>query len=117
MRVPDHPESCPPSSPMRSWRTCAAIRLVRLPAVADLARAVFRVATGDPVDLVGPDPRLVLAPEEPLVALAQEPERPVGDEPLLDDQEAVALERRDLLRREGVHHGHGPGGHLTGCGA
>jgi hypothetical protein len=77
-------------------------RLVRLPAVADLPRAVLGVAAGHPVDLVGLDPGLVVAVEEPLVPRAEELERAVGDEPLLDDQEAVAVERLDLLRREGL---------------
>jgi len=77
-------------------------RVVRLPAVADLPRAVLRVAPGNPVDLVGLDAGLVLAVEEPLVPLPKERQRAVGDKPLVDDQEAVPVEGRDLLGREGV---------------
>ena len=98
--MPDQPESCPPSRPIALVEHLRGDRLVRLPAVADLPRAVLRVAPGNPVDLVGPDPGLVVAVEEPLVPLAQELERAVGDEALLDDQEAVAVERLDLLGRE-----------------
>ena len=80
---------------------------VGAPAVADLPGAVFRIATGHPVDLVRLDPGLVDALEERLVALAQQVERARRDEALLDDQEAVAVERVDLLRREGVDHERG----------
>jgi hypothetical protein len=77
-------------------------RLVGLPAVADLPRAVLRVAPRDPVDLVGLDAGLVVAVEEPLVSLAETLERAVGDQAFLDDQEAVVLEGRDLLGGERV---------------
>ena len=77
------------------------------PAVADLPRPVLGIAARHPVDLVGLDPRLVDALEERLVALAQQVERARRDEPLLDDQEAVAVERLDLLGRERVDHERG----------
>jgi hypothetical protein len=76
--------------------------VVRLPRIAELPGAILGVAPGHPVDLVWPDPRLVLTVEQPLVALPQEPERALGDEPLLEDQEALAVERVDLLRCEAV---------------
>jgi hypothetical protein len=71
--------------------------VVGLPRVAELPRAVLGVAAGYPVHLVGPDPRLVLAIEERDVALAQQFEPALRDEAVLDDQEAVARERVDLL--------------------
>ena len=46
--------------------------VVRLPRVAELARAVLRIAAGHPVHLVRPDPGLVLAVEQRDVALAEE---------------------------------------------
>ena len=67
--------------------------VVRLPGVAELARAVLGVAAGNPVHLVGPDPGLVLAFEEREVALPEQLEALLRDEALLDDQEAVVLER------------------------
>jgi hypothetical protein len=70
---------------------------ISLPAVADLPCAVLRVAPGHPVDLVRADARLVLAGEETVEALAQELDSALVDERLLDDEEAVALERRALL--------------------
>jgi hypothetical protein len=73
---------------------------VGLPRVAELSRAVLGVAPRHPVHLVGPDAGLVLALEEREVALAEPLERALGDEPFLDDEEAVALELLDLLRRE-----------------
>ena len=75
---------------------------VGLPGVAELPRPVLGVASGHPVDLVRPDPGLVLAVEQPQVALSQRLERAFRDEPFLDDQEAVAPEGVDLLRCEGV---------------
>ena len=74
--------------------------VVRPPAVADLPRAVLGVAAGLPVDLVGLDARGVLAREEPVEALAQHLDRGVRDEPLLDDQEAVAVEGLAPARRK-----------------
>jgi hypothetical protein len=71
--------------------------IVGLPRVAELARAVFRVAAGNPVHLVRPDPGLVLAVEQWHVPLAEELERPLGHQPFLDDQEPVPPERVDLL--------------------
>ena len=68
--------------------------------VAELASAVFGVATGDPVHLVRPDPGLVLAFEEALVALAQLLERALRDQPVFHDEEAVSPERFDLIGRE-----------------
>jgi hypothetical protein len=73
---------------------------VRLPRVAELARAVLRVAPGNPVHLVRADPGLVLAVEERDVALAKELQPALGDEPFLDDQEAVLSEVLDLPRAE-----------------
>ena len=64
--------------------------VVGLPRVAELPRAVLGVAAGHPVHLVGPDARLVLAVEQRDVALAEQLEPALGDEPLLEDQEAVA---------------------------
>ena len=61
----------------------------------------------NPVHLVGPDARLVLAVEQPQVALAETPERALRDEPFLHDQEAVAAKRLDLLGGEGVDHERG----------
>ena len=72
--------------------------VVGLPRVAELPRAVLGIASGHPVHLVRPDPGLVLAVEERDVALAEQLEPALGDEAFLDDQEAVALERLDLLR-------------------
>ena len=72
---------------------------VRLPRVAELPRAVLGVAPGHPVHLVRADPGLVLAVEERDVALAEQLEPALGDEPFLDDEEAVAPERLDLIRR------------------
>jgi hypothetical protein len=70
---------------------------VGLPRVAELARPILGVASGNPVHLVGPDARLVLAVEELEVALAEELQPALRDEAFLDDQEAVALECLDLL--------------------
>lgn len=75
---------------------------VGLPRVAKLACAVLGVTAGDPVHLVGPDPGLVLALEQLDVPLAQQLEPTLGDEPLLDDQETVALEGVYLLGCERV---------------
>jgi hypothetical protein len=68
-----------------------------------------RVAAGHPVHLVRPDPGLVLAVEQALVALAEKLERALGDEAVLQDEEAVALERADLLGGERLHHVAGEG--------
>ncbi len=76
--------------------------VVGLPRVAELPRAVLGIASGNPVHLVGPDPGLVLAVEQRDVALAEQLEPALGDEAFLDDQEAVAFERLDLLRGERV---------------
>ena len=73
---------------------------VGLPRVAELARPVLRVAAGNPVHLVRPDPRLVLAVEETQVALAQLLERALRGQPFLHDQEAVAAEGLHLVGRE-----------------
>ena len=72
--------------------------VVRLPRVAELPRAVLGVAAGNPVHLVRPDPGLVLAVEEGDVALPQQLEPALGDETLLDDEEAVLPKAFDLLR-------------------
>ena len=85
---------------------------VRLPGVAELARAVLGVAAGHPVHLVGPDPGLVLALEEAEVALAEVLERILGDEPLLDDQEAVAVEASTC---SGVNESITGGGQASAC--
>ena len=55
---------------------------------------------GDPVHLVRADPGLVLAVEEGDVALAEQLEPALGDETLLDDEEAVLPKAFDLLGRE-----------------
>ncbi len=60
--------------------------VVGLPGIAELARAIFRVATRNPVHLVRPDPGLVLAVEQSEVALPQELERPFRDEAFLHDR-------------------------------
>ncbi len=73
---------------------------VRLPRVAELAGEVFGVAAGRPVHFVGADPRLVPAVEQRLVSLAKQLEPADGDEAFVDDQEAVAPERPDLLGGE-----------------
>ncbi|HEX2426528.1 MAG TPA: hypothetical protein VHI53_01300 [Gaiellaceae bacterium] len=73
---------------------------VRLPRVAELARAVLGIAPGNPVHLVRPDPGLVLAVEEPQVALAQALQPALGHEPFLDDQEPVSPKGLDLLGGE-----------------
>ena len=91
---------------MRSAQDLGGDHVVGPPAVADLAGPVLRVAAWHPVHLVGLDPRLVLAVEEPLVRVPQQLERPVGDEALLDDQEAVPVEGLDLLGGEGLDKGH-----------
>ena len=53
------------------------------------------------------DSGLVDALEQWLVALAKQVERTGRDEPFLDDEEAVAIERRNLLGREPVDHERG----------
>src|SRR5436309_408645 len=78
-------------------------RRVRLPAVADLACPVLGVASGEPVDLVGPDPRCPFAAEERLEALAQAVDGLRVDE-LVDDDEAVAVELLPLLVGPGFDH-------------
>jgi hypothetical protein len=75
---------------------------VRLPRVAELACAVLGVAAGNPVHLVRSDPGLILALEERDVALAEQLEPALGDETLLDDEEAVLPKALDLLGRERV---------------
>ena len=62
---------------------------VRLPGVAELPGAILGVAAGNPVHLVRPDPGLVLAVEEGDVALPEQLEPALGDETILDDEEAV----------------------------
>jgi hypothetical protein len=73
---------------------------VRFPRVAQLPRTVLGVATGNPVHLVGADSRFILSVEEQEVALAEKLEATLGDEPFLDDQEAVLSEALDMLRAE-----------------
>ena len=81
--------------------------VVGAPPVADLPRAILWIPAGYPVDLVRLDPGLVDALEQWLVALTQQVESPGRHEPLLDDEEAVAIERRNLLGREPVDHERG----------
>src|SRR5207302_8832809 len=57
-----------PSAPLR--QNLRGDRRVCLPAVADLARSIVRVASGEPVHVVGLDPRRPLAGEERLEAFA-----------------------------------------------
>ena len=83
--------------------------VVGFPGVAELPRPVLGIASRHPVHLVGPDPGLVFAVEEWDVALAEQLEPALGHESLLDDEEAVALERLDLLARERVDHRVVPG--------
>ena len=78
--------------------------VVGLPRVAELPRAVLGIASRNPVHLVGPDARLVLAVEQRDVALAEQLEPTLGDEAFLEDQEAVLVEGGHLLRRERVDH-------------
>ena len=75
---------------------------VGLPCIAELPRAVLGVATGYPVHLVRADARLVFTVEESEVAIAEELETALGDESFRDDQEAVSLERGDLVVLERV---------------
>jgi hypothetical protein len=75
---------------------------VRLPRVAELTRPVLRIASRNPVHLVRPDPGLVLAVEEGDVALPEQLEPALGDETIVDDEEAVLPKAFDLLRRERV---------------
>ena len=84
---------------MRSESTCAATTLSDFHALQSCRVRSSGSRPGYPVHLVRADARLVLAVEEPEVALAEQLEPALGDEPLLDDQEAVALERLDLLVR------------------
>ena len=76
--------------------------VVGLPRVAQLPRAVLRIASGNPVHLVRPDPRLVLAVEEGDVALTKQLEPALRDEAFIHDQEAVPLEALDLCGGEFV---------------
>jgi hypothetical protein len=75
---------------------------VRLPGIAQLPGAILGVAAGDPVDLVRANPGLVLAVEEGDVALPEQLEPALGDETIVDDEEAVLPKAFDLLRRERV---------------
>jgi hypothetical protein len=77
-------------------------QVVGAPAVADLPGQVLTVAPGLPVDLVGLDAGGVLAGEEAVEAVAQDPDGRVGDEALLEDQEAVAVEGLDGVAGEGI---------------
>jgi hypothetical protein len=75
---------------------------VRLPGVAQLPGAILGIAAGNPVHLVRPDPGLVLAVEEGDVALPEQLEPALGDETIVDDEEAVLPKAFDPLRRERV---------------
>jgi hypothetical protein len=77
---------------------------VRLPAVADLARAVLGVAARDPVHLVGPDPRLVVAREETVEPLPEPLDGSGVDEPLGHDHEPVTAERGELCFAPTIEH-------------
>ncbi len=68
--------------------------VVGLPCVAELPRAVLGIASGNPVHLVGPDARLVLAVEQRDVALAEQLEPALGDEAFLDDRGSRPRRRR-----------------------
>jgi hypothetical protein len=74
--------------------------VVGLPRVAELAGAVVRISSRNPVHLVGTDACLVFTVEERQVASAEELESALRHEALLDDEEAVSLERLDLLAGE-----------------
>src|SRR3954470_4814029 len=74
--------------------------VVGLPAVADLARAVVGIATGDPVHLVGPDAGLILLAIDRLEPLAHALDLLVGDEALVENEESVAVERLELVGGE-----------------
>ena len=75
---------------------------VGLPRVAELACPILGVAPRHPVHLVRANARLVLACKEGLVALAQQLEYPLGNETLIEDEEAVAVKALDLLGSERV---------------
>ena len=75
---------------------------VGLPGIAQLPSAILGVASRNPVHLVGPDAGLVLAVEEGDVALPEQLEPALGDETIVDDEEAVLPKAFDLLRRERV---------------
>src|SRR5439155_409482 len=64
---------------------------VGLPRVAELACPILGVAPRHPVHLVRANARLVLACKEGLVALAQQLEYPLGNETLIEDEEAVPV--------------------------
>ena len=100
--VPAHELGGKPPSPLGQHLT-RDLR-IRLPAVADLTRAVLRIPAGDPVHLVWPDPARVVASEQPVEALAHELDRRVVDESLFDDQEAVAVECGEVVFCPAVDH-------------
>ena len=89
---------------MRSESTCAATTLSAFQALQSWRVRSSGSRPGTQFTSSGPDPGLVLAVEERHVALAKELERALRDEPLLDDQEAVALECLDLVGCERVDH-------------
>jgi flavin reductase (DIM6/NTAB) family NADH-FMN oxidoreductase RutF len=99
--VPSHQLGGEAAGPLRE--NLRHDRPVGLPAVADLARPVLRIATGDPVHLVRPDPSLVLAREEAIEPRSQPLDRLLVDEALLVDDEAVALERFQPVFAPRVH--------------
>jgi hypothetical protein len=96
MRTPSQAISAAASRPVCS-AVCARCA-VGLPAVADLPRPIFRVPAGHPVHLVRADAGLVASREEGLESLPELGDRLLVDESLFDDDEAVALERVELLR-------------------
>ena len=83
--------------PVLSLRTCGGDQVVGSPAVADLTGHVVAIAALLPVHLVGGDAGGVVAVEEGGEALAEDLDGGRRDEPLLDDEEAVAAEALDLL--------------------
>jgi hypothetical protein len=93
--VPAHELRGEAAGPLGQDLHCEAA--VGLPAVADLPRAVVGVAARDPVHVVRPDAGLVAAGEQCLEALAQAGDGVRVDEAFLHDEEAVALERLELL--------------------
>ena len=88
--------------PTGSESTCAATIVSAFQALQSCRVRSSGSRPGTQLTSSGPDAGLVLAVEEAQVAVSQRLERAFRNEPLLDDQEAVAPERVDLLRCESV---------------
>ena len=83
---------------MRAESTCSASRGSAFQPLQICRVRSSGIAARHPVHLVGTDAGLVAAREERLEPLAELSDHLVVDEPFLDDDEAVALEQRELLR-------------------